>query len=328
VKEVIAYLLPNQELAQNSNKEPMYIDATIGGGGHIQAVLENINPKDLTLLGSTSVKGYQMKAMESDYLVKNPDITLEFAGKYRAKGTKDIDTNAPKIQTERELFKIAEEAAEAASFVSEGRKVDYTGKGEFISNKQVAFQVHSPQVQEPKEFPAEGWGADITAEAKSIKIDLGMGKPQRTSTPGPELGRSLAELSLPQVMETGSKIGVSPSRRTKVYESTAAEIELLKFKQLESGKISKSEFLETQATIRDIYSQASKGGLLGKPTASEPMPSASFKSTSSSIIFAGAGFNPSAVAQVPSSMASPSVSFGTLSIISPSSSSSKSSLSS
>jgi len=43
VKEVIAYLLPNQELAQNNNKEPMYIDATIGGGGHTQAVLENIS---------------------------------------------------------------------------------------------------------------------------------------------------------------------------------------------------------------------------------------------------------------------------------------------
>lgn len=40
-KEVIKYLVSNRTFLQN-NKEPMYIDATVGGGGHSEAILENI----------------------------------------------------------------------------------------------------------------------------------------------------------------------------------------------------------------------------------------------------------------------------------------------
>lgn len=40
-KEVIKYLISNKIITEH-NKEPMYIDATVGGGGHCQAILESI----------------------------------------------------------------------------------------------------------------------------------------------------------------------------------------------------------------------------------------------------------------------------------------------
>jgi 16S rRNA (cytosine1402-N4)-methyltransferase len=43
VKEVISYLLPSHQLPKIDGKLPMFIDATVGGGGHAQAILENLS---------------------------------------------------------------------------------------------------------------------------------------------------------------------------------------------------------------------------------------------------------------------------------------------
>lgn len=42
-KEVISYLLPCNNSKTSNNKSAMYIDATLGGGGHAQAILDNIS---------------------------------------------------------------------------------------------------------------------------------------------------------------------------------------------------------------------------------------------------------------------------------------------
>jgi 16S rRNA (cytosine1402-N4)-methyltransferase len=41
-EEVIKFLISNQ-LQEENNKEPMYIDTTVGGGGHCELILENIS---------------------------------------------------------------------------------------------------------------------------------------------------------------------------------------------------------------------------------------------------------------------------------------------
>jgi 16S rRNA (cytosine1402-N4)-methyltransferase len=43
VKEVITHLLPISPAEDNDGKLPMYIDATLGGGGHSKAILEKIS---------------------------------------------------------------------------------------------------------------------------------------------------------------------------------------------------------------------------------------------------------------------------------------------
>ncbi len=43
VKEVISYLIPTSQLPTINHKQPMFIDATVGGGGHAQAILEKID---------------------------------------------------------------------------------------------------------------------------------------------------------------------------------------------------------------------------------------------------------------------------------------------
>jgi 16S rRNA (cytosine1402-N4)-methyltransferase len=43
VKEVISHLIPVSPTSTSTDKQPMYIDATVGGGGHAQAILEKIS---------------------------------------------------------------------------------------------------------------------------------------------------------------------------------------------------------------------------------------------------------------------------------------------
>jgi len=43
VKQVISYLIPDSPALNTMDKLPMYIDATLGGGGHAQAILEKIS---------------------------------------------------------------------------------------------------------------------------------------------------------------------------------------------------------------------------------------------------------------------------------------------
>ena len=42
VNEVISYLIPSKPLLMINDKQPMFIDATVGGGGHAQALLEKV----------------------------------------------------------------------------------------------------------------------------------------------------------------------------------------------------------------------------------------------------------------------------------------------
>lgn len=43
VEEVISYLALKKEVPKIASKLPMYIDATVGGGGHAQAILDNLS---------------------------------------------------------------------------------------------------------------------------------------------------------------------------------------------------------------------------------------------------------------------------------------------